>query len=62
MECAEPRGWPILLLPRELSALDLQPLLVLLPQQKGGGGEGSGGLRMRDPEGRFLGVQVIRKN
>lgn len=32
------------------------------PAEKGGGGRGHGGLGVRDPEGRFLGVQVPGKN
>lgn len=35
MGFAEPRGWPPLLLPAELSALDLQPLQVLFPSGRG---------------------------
>lgn len=35
MGCAELCGWPILLLPTALSALDLQPLLVPFPSGRG---------------------------
>ena len=60
---AEPCGWPLLLLPRKLSAFDLQPFLAPYPyrrevEEKGQGVSGCEG--GSDLEGRFLGAQIFK--